>query len=194
MSGRCSVEGGANPLARLLARLVGFPAAGQDVPVTVEMRADRDGEIWTRTIGGRKFRSHLAPVLGTRHTVTERFGPVTFDLRLVASADGLDLVASRGRLGPLPLPRWLLPQSNARERVDAQGRFTFDVPIALPGIGRLVHYRGWLVPKAARLQHSPDNQRFSASARPRRDGRGPPNLVCFLRCSQVVRERRRGPR
>jgi NAD(P)-dependent dehydrogenase (short-subunit alcohol dehydrogenase family) len=46
------------------------------------------------------------------------------------------------------LPRWFVPVSRASERVDAQGRFCFDIPVVLPAVGLLVHYRGWLVPKA----------------------------------------------
>jgi len=30
--------------------------------------------------------------------------------------------------------------------VKKDGRFHFDVPIALPLIGDVVHYRGWLAP------------------------------------------------
>ena len=30
--------------------------------------------------------------------------------------------------------------------VGGAGGFSFDVPIALPGISRLVHYRGWPMP------------------------------------------------
>jgi hypothetical protein len=37
----------------------------------------------------------------------------------------------------------MLPRGIARE-YEANGRFHFDVPIALPLIGLLVHYRGWL--------------------------------------------------
>ena len=33
----------------------------------------------------------------------------------------------------------------ARE-YEADGRFHFDVPITLPLVGLLIHYRGWLVP------------------------------------------------
>jgi hypothetical protein len=37
--------------------------------------------------------------------------------------------------------------SLATETVDAAGRFRFDVEMRLPfGLGRLVRYRGWLVP------------------------------------------------
>jgi Domain of unknown function (DUF4166)/Saccharopine dehydrogenase NADP binding domain len=145
LAGRADVTGAASRFGRVLARLFGLPAAAADIPVTVEMRADRDGETWTRNFGGSAFRSRLAP--GKRRgRVTERFGPFTFDLVLTASAAGLDLEVTRGRLGPLPLPRALVPISQASERVDAHGRFCFDIPVALPAIGLLVHYRGWLVP------------------------------------------------
>jgi hypothetical protein len=146
LAGRASVGGAASPVGRLLGRLIGFPPPAADVAVSVEMRADREGEIWTRDFGGRRFRSRLAP--GRRRgRVTERFGALTFDLALAAGAAGLDLTIVGGRLGPLPLPRFLIPRSAARERVDGEGRFCFDVPISLPGIGLLVHYRGWLKPK-----------------------------------------------
>jgi hypothetical protein len=68
---------------------------------------------------------------------------------LTASADGLDLKATRAWIGPLPLPRGLVPTSHATERVDAKGRFRFDIPIVLPVVGLLVHYRGWLVPQTS---------------------------------------------
>ncbi len=50
------------------------------------------------------------------------------------------------RLGPIRLPAALRPTTLAREDVDERGRFRFDVTIALPFAGRLVRYRGWLVP------------------------------------------------
>ena len=43
----------------------------------------------------------------------------------------------------------MLPRSEAREDVDEQGRFRFDIRLTLPVIGLLTHYRGWLVPAAA---------------------------------------------
>jgi hypothetical protein len=147
LAGRASVGGAASPLGRLLARLIGFPPAAADVPVSVEMRVDRDGERWARNFGGRTFKSRLAPGKRTGRA-TERFGALTFDLTLAAGPAGLDLTIVGGRCGPLPLPRFLLPRSAATERVDGDGRFCFDVPISLPGVGPLVHYRGWLVPES----------------------------------------------
>jgi hypothetical protein len=146
LAGRASVTGAASRRGRVLARLFGLPTTAADVPVSVEMRADRAGEVWTRNFGGRTFRSRLAP--GKRRgRVRERFGPFSFDLVLTAGPAGLDFEAVGGKLGPLPLPRALVPISHASERVDAQGRFCFDIPVVLPSVGLLVHYRRWLVLK-----------------------------------------------
>ena len=46
----------------------------------------------------------------------------------------------------VPLPMALAPRSRAREWQEGD-RFRFDVPIALPFIGLVVHYRGWLIPE-----------------------------------------------
>jgi hypothetical protein len=45
----------------------------------------------------------------------------------------------------LPMPMALAPKSAAREWAD-DGDFCFDVPIALPLIGLVVHYKGRLRP------------------------------------------------
>jgi hypothetical protein len=158
LEGRASVAGADSVLGRLFARLIGFPAASSDVPVSVVMCADHDGETWTRTFGNTTFRSRLGPVVGHKACVTERFGLITFRLALTATPAGLDMTIVSGGLGPVPLPRFLLPRSHATERVDTDGRFCFDVPISLPGLGLLTHYRGWLAPRpAAEIEaaHSP---------------------------------------
>ncbi|MET0638609.1 MAG: DUF4166 domain-containing protein, partial [Hyphomicrobium sp.] len=41
------------------------------------------------------------------------------------------------------------PKSEAREFIGEDGRFHFDVAIRIPIVGRLAHYRGWLVPRVA---------------------------------------------
>jgi hypothetical protein len=146
LAGRASVTGASSFFGRLVAWLFGFPRATPDTPVTVEMRAHREGEIWTRTFGKKRFASRLSQSNDHHDRMLERFGLMTFELELTAGADGLDLSIKSGRIGFIPLPSFLLPQSFARERVDEAGRFCFDVPVALPGIGPLVHYRGWLKP------------------------------------------------
>jgi Domain of unknown function (DUF4166)/Saccharopine dehydrogenase NADP binding domain len=143
LAGRARVEGAETAAGRLLARLVGFPQASEHVPVHVAMRLESDGtETWQRAFGTRRFRSRLAPLRPS--VVSERFGPFSFDLALEAASDGLRMRVAGWRVGRLPLPLFLAPRSDAVESVDVQGRFCFDVPIALPLIGRLVCYRGWL--------------------------------------------------
>lgn len=142
LRGRASVQGAASPLAAWVARLFGMPAASGDVPVEVTMRLWPDKEEWRRSFGARRMRSVLTYV--APGVVRERFGPLSFDMRLDVDATSLSMRVIGWRLGPLPMPAWLAPRSEAVESQDAQGRFRFDVPIALPLTGRLVHYSGWL--------------------------------------------------
>ncbi len=142
-SGAAEVRGAASPLAAMARFLVGFPRAATAARVTVTKRANGDGsETWTRSIGGRRFASVIA--FAAPSLVRERFGPLTFDLRVGADAQGLCMEIVAWRLGPLPLPRQLAPRSLAKESADEAGRFHFDVPIALPIAGRITHYAGWL--------------------------------------------------
>ena len=140
-SGEAVVTRGRHPLARLVARAIGFPPAGRH-PLHVRF-AERDGsEVWTRDFSGRLFSSTLAMRAGR---LTERFGLLTFAFELPTDANGLEMVIRSWRLGPLRLPLFLAPRSRAREWEEA-GRFHFDVDIALPLVGDVVRYRGWLVP------------------------------------------------
>lgn len=76
--------------------------------------------------------------------MTESFGPFAFRFGLKVQGGSLHFPVLSGRLGPLPLPRWLLPVSIAREYVE-EGRFCFDIKILAPvTCGLLVHYRGSL--------------------------------------------------
>jgi hypothetical protein len=140
-SGEARVTRGRNPIARLIASALGFPAEGSH---RLHLAfAERDGlERWTRDFSGRAFSSELAERGGR---LTERFGLLRFAFDLPSDAAGLRMVIRRWWLGPLPLPLFLAPRSEASEWEEG-GRFHFDVPIALPLIGPLVHYRGWLEP------------------------------------------------
>jgi saccharopine dehydrogenase-like NADP-dependent oxidoreductase len=144
LEGRATIDGAKMPLARAIARLIGFPSEGRDVPVNVTMRVVNDGEEWTRVFGRTQFRTRLTPINGCPRRLIERFGPCSFELHLTPRSDGLDYVITSGRISFVPLPAFLIPRSLATERVDDTGRFHFDVLIALSGFGLLVHYRGWL--------------------------------------------------
>lgn len=145
--GGASVRRGTGLWSRFLARLFGFPPEGEDVLVEVTKTVTARGETWQRRFGNRVFRSRLA---ASPQGMTESFGPFSFRLGLRAEAGALHYPVVSGQLGSLPLPRWLLPVSIAREQV-IDDRFCFDVKILAPVTkGLLVHYRGWLAEVGSR--------------------------------------------
>jgi saccharopine dehydrogenase-like NADP-dependent oxidoreductase len=146
--GRAVVENGRSPAAGLIRWMIGLPAAGKDVPVTVsvERSASETGgaEIWTRNFAGTRFSSRLQA--NADGQLEEQFGGAPFALGLAIRHAQLEFPIVAGRLCGVPLPRWLLPRSEAVEAVDEKGRFRFDVKLTLPVFGVLVRYSGWLTP------------------------------------------------
>lgn len=139
--GEAQVTSGKNPLAKLAAKIFGFPSAGKH-DLHVHIKVDGKGETWTRSFSGKKFSSRLQK---SESHLTESFGPFQFRFNLPVNDNGLAMEMAGWKFCFVPLPLFLAPQSRASEW-DEDGRFHFDVPIALPVIGLMVHYRGWLVP------------------------------------------------
>ena len=137
--GEAVVTRGRSPLARLVAKIFGFPTAGKHA-LHVSFEENNGIEEWTRDFSGRRFRSHLSEENG--HLV-ERFGPFRFAFDLPIRGNGLSMEMRHWSFLRIPLPLFLAPQSVAHEWPE-DGRFHFDVPIALSFIGPVVHYRGWL--------------------------------------------------
>jgi len=145
--GEAIVVNGRSWLARLCARLMRLPEDADGVPVCVTIERYDDGERWTRRFGMQLFRSRMQrPSDRTPGVIVERFGALSLRMRLLVDGQGLSMPIEQAFVFGLRLPRWLTPISRTRERVDAAGRFCFDVDVALPGIGRVVHYAGWLTP------------------------------------------------
>jgi uncharacterized protein YbjT (DUF2867 family) len=141
--GEGTVTRGRNLLARLFARIMGMPPAGT-TPLHVAF-TERDGaERWTRDFGGHCFASELSARAGG---VTERFGPMRFHFDLPSNGEGLRMALAGWSLFGVPLPRFLAPNIAAREWQEGD-RFRFEVEVAMPLIGRIVHYTGWLKPLA----------------------------------------------
>ncbi len=156
--GRAEVLRGRGAAVALVAGLFRLPPAMADGPIRVTMEPDPEAgeERWTRSFPGRRFSSRMRLAgPGGRGRVREWFGPFAMDLAVSAHPAGLDMAVTGWRLGPLPLPRALRPTTQASERVDAQGRFRFDVALFLPFVGLLVHYRGWLIRDDAREEETP---------------------------------------
>jgi Domain of unknown function (DUF4166) len=129
-------------------RIMGFPPAGRDVPLTVMFRAAAGGEHWQRTFGDSTFASVQEPGRGRfERLVCERFGLLRFGLALVVEDDRLRIVLRGWSLAGLPLPFAWAPRSRAFEFAE-EGRFNFHVEIDHPLMGLIVRYRGWLEPRA----------------------------------------------
>ncbi|MCJ8159551.1 DUF4166 domain-containing protein [Sphingomonas sp. LaA6.9] len=138
-TGRAQVTGASNWVGTLVARVMGFPDVG-DHQLHVRFQEAHGCESWTRDFGARRFRSHLSQ---KGSWLVERFGPFRFAFDLPSDENGLTMIMQGWWIGAIPLPKWMAPRSTAREWAQ-DGRFHFDVPIELPFVGRIVHYRGWL--------------------------------------------------
>ncbi|NKN08924.1 SDR family oxidoreductase [Rhizobium laguerreae] len=144
-SGRARIERGGGLLARIVAGVIGFPKAGEDVPVTVRFVADGDKEIWTRDFGGKIFRSWQVEGKGRdRHLLAEVFGPFRVLMALVPDGEKLRLAVRGWRFCGIPLPMFLAPGGDTYEE-ERDGRFHFHVEIGGRLTGLVVRYTGWLV-------------------------------------------------
>jgi hypothetical protein len=147
LEGKADAASPDHVLGTWIAWLFRLPRTGVDMPVRVEMRSEDDGsETWTRIYPGVTMRSNLRNADSATHQVDEFLGPLSIRLQCEASERGLQLRTISARMFGCPLPDFLCPRSHASETVDADGQFHFDVPIALPLIGTIVHYKGSLKP------------------------------------------------
>ena len=142
--GRADIDPPGNFAGRLISALFGFPRPGKDVPVSVLVEQIPGGERWLRRYPGRDMQSFMSHSDPDTQTLEERFGHFSFRMKIFGHEQGLDMQMVSARLGPLPLPKILVPKITATERAGPQGRHLFDVCIRLPLIGDIVRYRGWL--------------------------------------------------
>lgn len=146
LSGQASVRRGSGLLARALCGVIGFPAAGEAVPVSVHMQTHGAGERWQRRFGTQRFESRFSLGQGAHQgRLVEQFGPMRFHIALAVVDGALLWTVCSGTLWAIPLPAMLLPTGNSRE-YESEGCFHFHVEIAHPLAGLIVQYRGWLAP------------------------------------------------
>jgi hypothetical protein len=137
--GQVEVVRGGNPLARLFAWATRLPPAGRG---EVEVEIDISGveEKWTRHIGGHAMPSRLWKRGGL---LCEQLGLARFGFRLTVEQGDIVWRVERVTALGLPLPARWFGNVQARES-ELEGRYRFDVAAAMPVIGLLVRYRGWL--------------------------------------------------
>ena len=130
-AGTARVDGPGTLAGRLVAAVLRFPPAAAEVPVSVSIVPNDGGrERWVRDFGGRGFASVLSAA-ATPGRLTERFGPLRFELELRTGPGGVTGMPVRAwRLGRLRLPLQLAPGCRATEDLDAAGRFRFRRRVA----------------------------------------------------------------
>jgi hypothetical protein len=142
-AGKAEIGGAANPLARIARWIAGLPRPGAAVPVEVTVTAAADGHYWARNFAGWLFRSRFTvsdDAFLLEHTV-----PMRFAFHLFVRDGRIHMEFRRWWFWRIPLPAALGPRVAASEGEDEYGRYRFDVRVALPLIGELVSYRGWLL-------------------------------------------------
>ena len=117
----------------LLARLLGFPAPGDNIPVQLEVVSGENEEVWIRSFGGvvrKSIQSRSGDLL------LERAGPVRVFFRVLADETEMRFESQSARLWMIPLP--------LRVRATARGiesGWEFEVTVA-----RVGSYRGSMIP------------------------------------------------
>jgi len=149
LKGYAKITRGKSWVTKLIAVVFRFPAAADKVTVEVTKTRSAKSEVWVRNFNGQKFKSTLSSVAGTPHQakhqlMQERFGLLTFLLKLNVDSNGLHFPVVSGSCIGIPIPKMLLPASNTRE-FEKDGTMHFSVELLAPfKLGLIVRYEGWL--------------------------------------------------
>ena len=149
--GEAEVRRGKGLASRLICGLMGLPKSGV-VPVVLRLTKEGDFERWQRQFGDSRFESCLSAAGCLErdedaYHIKERLGFLSFFIRLEVKDQQVHWHIYGWRFAGMPLPRILMPHSRTVEAQDAAGRYQFDIDLHLPGFGRLIAYRGWLLPQ-----------------------------------------------
>lgn len=151
--GQASIVRGEHVLVPLVAAMFRFPPASRALPVQLQFRAVVDAkrgniELWRRQFGQSNMPSEQYVGTGRQqHLLMERIGMAVFAMQIEVKQQQLHLHIQRWWFCGVVMPLWLKPRIRAFEFEDDLTRFNFFVEIALPVIGLIVRYQGWLLPK-----------------------------------------------
>ena len=116
-----------------LADFIGFPRAGDDVPLNLRVVTAENGEIWIRNFGGVELRTTQKR---EGSELLEAVGPVRITFRLVADERGMRFQSQCARLWFIRIPL----------RIEARewgGDSSWEFEVTVAGVGS---YRGRMVP------------------------------------------------
>ena len=132
-------------VGRALAWCLGAPTSASHGAIRFVLDAAPDVQTWTRHFPLRTMRSRMH---FTQGQVVERMGPASLAFALDVGGGQLRMRLMGMRFLGIPCPAWLRPRLVAEERGDRSARCErvhFRIEAAVPGIGRVVGYRGHLV-------------------------------------------------
>ena len=121
--------------ASILATLLGFPPAGENIPVKLDVVATEDREIWTRQFGSVSRRS-VQWVRDGR--LIESAGPVRVHFRVFLSDAGMKFESVRTGVWGIPLPLRISATVRGLESA-------WEIDVRITAIGS---YRGVMEPVA----------------------------------------------
>ncbi|WP_426687998.1 DUF4166 domain-containing protein [Rhodanobacter ginsengiterrae] len=141
----CFGRGLAGMIGRRLARRLGIPAMPGKHQLEVAISHHDDLLHWDRRFdGGERFPSTFLPVgRWPAGSWVEQTAVIALQLQVDIVDGGWHWRCVGARRGRWRLPRWLLPRSEAYKRIE-EGRYRFKVSFALPLLGMVLGYGGWL--------------------------------------------------
>lgn len=142
-TGSFRVERGSGWLRNAFATIMGFPAAGVDVPVRLNVVLEGDRERWIRELGGRRL---VSTQWARGNLLMERVGPASFSCSVMFDGSRLHYQFLRAWWLGIPLPRRLSPFVESYVEPGDRGWWVL-VRIFAPFLGKIVSYEGWIEPE-----------------------------------------------
>jgi hypothetical protein len=141
--GTFQITRGDGLLRNAVAALLGFPRAGKDVPVRLEVRVEGDRERWLRHFPGRTL---ITTQWAEGQVLMESIGSTSFSSAIDIHGSRLSYEFRRAWFVGIPLPAWLSPYVDGRVDAGETG-WSVAVHVYAPFLGKIVQYEGWVEPE-----------------------------------------------
>jgi hypothetical protein len=139
LSGSAKVERGRG-LGGLIALILGLPKSNPKADLVVVAWHFPDQIVWSRSFDGREFESTFRK---DDDLLVEQMGPLSLYMQPMCEGGRLVYRLLGTQIGPIPLPRFLAPSMQAWES-ERDGKYQFEVAVALPLLGPVIRYSGTL--------------------------------------------------
>jgi hypothetical protein len=126
-----------------LASLLGFPRAGIDANVTLEVTVLGQRERWCRWFPGETV---VSVQWDDGQLLFEQYGMNSFSCDLAISGGDLIYEFRRAWLAGIPLPRWLSPRVEGLVTGEENG-WRVVTRVFAPLLGEILHYEGLVEPE-----------------------------------------------